>query len=93
MENKKESLLFSEEELTPWLAAWKNMPEYNIQDLAPKFQIIVNFACAADIEDFGKLIGQEVKANAGKQLKSIWFPEQEIGRMINKRYIEVKNES
>lgn len=40
----KKSSLFREEEITPWLAEWKNMPEYNIQDLAPKFQIIVNFS-------------------------------------------------
>lgn len=82
--------LFSEEETSPWLAEWQNMPEYDVQDLAPQFQIIVNFICAADVEDFGKLLGQNIAARNGKQLQSVWYPEQEIGRMTNKRYIEVK---
>jgi hypothetical protein len=80
--------LFAEHEVIPWLAEWQNMPEYNIEDLAPQFQIIINFTCAADVEEFGKLIGQHLKANnAAKQLQSVWYPEQEIGRMTNKRYI------
>lgn len=82
--------LFAIEEVVSWRAEWQNMPEYDIADLAPQFQVIVNFACAADVEDFGKLIGQNVKANSGRQLASVWLPEQEIGRMTNKRYIEDK---
>lgn len=77
--------LFGEEDFMPW---WQSMPEYSIEDLAPQFQIVVNFACAADVEDFGKIIGQNIKARNGKQLQSVWFPEQEIGHMVNKRYIE-----
>lgn len=81
--------LFSDEELSPWLAEWQDMPEYDVQDLAPKFQVIVNFACAADVEDFGKLLGQPITASqTGKQLQSLWFPEQEIGRLVNKRYVQ-----
>ena len=83
-------LLFDESELIPWIAEWQNMPEYNIRDLAPAFQVIVNFACAADVDDFGRLIGQNITARNGKQLQSVWFPEQEIGRMVNKRYIEAR---
>ena len=79
-------LLFDEEEITPWKAEWQNMPEYNIKDLSPRFQLIMNFTCAADVEDFGKLIGQNIKPSNGRQLQSIWYPEQEIGRMVNKRY-------
>ena len=79
--------LFAAEEMTPWRAEWQNMPEYDVQDLAPQFQVIINFTCAADVEDFAKLIEQNVKPNGGKQMKSFWFPEQEIGRMVNKRYI------
>jgi hypothetical protein len=45
------------------------------------------------VQDFAKLIGQNVQASVGKQMKSFWFPEQEIGRMMNKRYVEVKSES
>lgn len=79
--------LFSDDELSPWRHEWQNMPEFVHADLAPQFQLIVNFSCAADLEDFATLIGQRVARNGSpRQLKSIWFPEQEIGRMMNKRY-------
>lgn len=90
MADEENRLLFSEEELTPWLAEWQNMPEYSIEDLAPQFSVIINFICAADVEDFGRLIGQNLRASNGRQLQSLWYPEQEIGRMMNKRYIEVR---
>lgn len=65
------------------------MPEFSNEDLSPRFQVIVNFACAADVEEFGKLIGQNIRANLNtRQLQSVWFPEQEIGRMMNKRYVD-----
>ena len=83
-------MLFSEEDVVTWKREWQNMPEYSVEDLAPQFQVIVNFSCAEDVEAFGKLVGQTVKATVGRQLKSIWFPEQEIGRMTNKRYVEVR---
>jgi hypothetical protein len=85
--------LFLESEMVPWKAEWQNMPEYDVKDLAPQFQVIINFSCSADVQDFAKLIGQNVQASVGKQMKSFWFPEQEIGRMMNKRYVEVKSES
>lgn len=82
--------LFDEEELVPWKREWQNMPDYIHSDLTPKFQVIVSFACEADVEDFGKVIGQKITPNGSRQLQSVWFPEAEIGRMVNKRFIEVK---
>lgn len=79
--------LFDDIETIPWLAEWQNMPEYDVQDLAPKYQLIINFSCAEDVQDFSKLIDQNISANgSARQMKSVWFPEQEIGRMMNKRY-------
>jgi hypothetical protein len=81
-------LLFDETELCPWKREWQNMPEFSHEDLSPRFQIIVNFACEADLKDFSELIGQKINpSDTGKQLQSIWVPEQEIGRITNKRYI------
>lgn len=82
--------LFAPEELIPWRAEWQDMPDYNMHDLEPQFQLLVSFACAADIEDFWKLIGQSVSKVIGKKMKSIWYPEQDIGHYANKRYIEEK---
>lgn len=86
----EELMLFSEEEMIPWQKEWKNMPDYLLEDLAPKFQMLVSFACAQDVIDFGEMIGQKLNPREGRQLKSIWWPQQEIGRMVNKRFIEVK---
>lgn len=82
--------MFQDGEIIAWKNEWKNMPEYSNQDLSPKIQIIINFAFASDAEEFSKLIGQEIKTGAGKYTKSLWYPEQEIGRMANKRFIEAK---
>jgi hypothetical protein len=85
--------LFEDIEMIPWAAEWQNMPEFSHEDLQPKFQLIINFACAGDIEDFGRAIGRDLKGrDNSRQLSSIWFPDQEIGRMMNKRYIAI-NES
>lgn len=82
-------MLFEPIELIPWVAEWQNMPEFAIDDLAPRYQLIVNFSCEGDLEDFAALIGQRVKPNqTARQLQSVWYPEQEIGRMVNKRYID-----
>lgn len=89
MKTADQSTLFAEEDLNPWMAEWAGMPEYSLVDLSPKFSVIVNFACAADVEDFGRLIGQSLRASNGRQMQSVWFPEQEIGRMVNKRYIDL----
>lgn len=84
----KTGLLFSEHELVPWLLEWQDMPEFVLSDQAPRFQVIMNFSCEADVLDFARLIGQHLTPSVGRQLQSLWFPEQEIGRMVNKRYID-----
>lgn len=89
MADEAQKGLFAEEEITPWKAEWQNMPEFSHDDLAPRFQIIINFACAEDVRAFAELIGQKINPGKGRQLQSFWFPEQEIGRMMNKRYVEV----
>jgi hypothetical protein len=79
--------LFRDSEVIAWKREWHDMPEYDVRDLSPKYQIIVSFACAADLEDFGTIIGHKIAASSGRQKQSIWFPEAEIGRIANKRYI------
>ncbi len=87
MTEEGQQFLFSEEEISPWKLEWRNMPEFAIDDLEPKFSVVVNFSSAADVEDFGKAIGQKITANhEARQLQSVWFPAQEIGRIVNKRY-------
>lgn len=81
--------LFGLSEVIPWHAEWQDMPEYRHDDLEPKYQIIVSFTSLSDLQDFGKLIGQPVRGEK-REAASIWFPEAEIGRSANKRYIEMQ---
>lgn len=63
---------------------WKNMPEYVSEDLRPYRTLPVHFATKEDMEAFSKLVGQ----NITKITKSIWYPEAEIGRTADKRYVD-----
>lgn len=86
----EQPLLFEQSELVPWMREWQNMPEFSIEDLAPKYSVIINFTCAGDVEDFARAIGQRLTANdQSRQMQSLWFPCQEIGRIVNKRYIDL----
>jgi hypothetical protein len=85
--------LFPEEEMTPWLNEWQGMPEYDIRSLAPEYQIIVKFACLADVEDFFKVVGQSFPMRKDRRvLPGMWYPPHEIGRYANKRYVSVEDD-
>jgi len=77
-------------ELTPpWMAEWKNMPEFAHEDLDPHKSIIVHFESRADLIAFGKLMEQKFT----NETKSIWYPKVTIVRFSNKRYMDVKSKS
>jgi len=61
---------------------WGDMPEFDNEDLRPYRQIIVSFKNEADIEEFKKLINQ----NITDKTISIWFPATEIRKAKDKRY-------
>jgi len=60
------------------------MPEFVQEDLAPKFQVIVSFESEVDLLAFSQLVEQTVTPNT----RSIWYPEAEIGRYMDKRYAD-----
>jgi hypothetical protein len=74
--------------MIPWKKEWQNMPEYSHEDLSAKFQVIINFAFKSDVEEFAKLINQNISTEEGRQTKSLWFPRQEIARYVTKRYAQ-----
>jgi hypothetical protein len=51
---------------------WKGMPEFEQDNLLPKYSIKVNFASWEDAEDFARLINQKFT----EKTKSLWHPEQ-----------------
>jgi ParB-like chromosome segregation protein Spo0J len=63
-------------------AEWEGMPEFDQPDAQSFRKVIVHFATQADVEDFERIIGQDLK----DKVKSIWHPEAEIGRYADKRY-------
>ena len=66
-----------------WENEWKGMPEFVQEDLEPWKTLYVHFENRKDMEAFAKLVGQRI----GADTRSIWFPEAEIGRYTDKRYV------
>ena len=79
---QEQAFLFEPEK--EWQAHWQGMPEFIQEDLEPWKTVYVHFECREDMEEFSKLVGQKVGFNT----RSIWFPEAEIGRYANKRYVD-----
>ena len=67
-----------------WHEHWKGMPEYISEDLTPFRTIYVHFEKREDVDAFAVLIGQRI----GPNVKSIWYPEAEIGHYIDKLYVD-----
>ena len=67
-----------------WEEAWKGMPEFIQEDLEPYKTIYVHFENREDMDRFSKIVEQKIGLNT----RSIWYPEAEIGRFGNKRYID-----
>lgn len=67
-----------------WQLYWKEMPEFIQLDLAPAKTIVVQFKTREALEAFAKLVEQPIRMTT----RSIWYPEAEIGRYANKRYID-----
>lgn len=75
--------MFDEHEGALWGDEWHDMPEFQQDDLTSFHQVIVHFETREDMKKFSELIGQQVRPTT----RSIWYPEAEIGRMSNKRYV------
>ena len=66
---------------------WRGMPEFNQPDNGAVRQIIVSFSDQAGIEEFAKLVGQ----NITKKTKSIWFPNREKNNVVDLFYVNEDN--
>lgn len=82
-----QGMLFTEDE--NWQNEWKDMPEYVQEDITSFRRIVVHFRNNADVNKFAKLINQIIKPNQ----PSLWFPEQEIKRYKDIRYVDSKDEN
>ena len=82
-ENNQESL-FDIEEYNKWKEEWKDMPEFEHEDLTPIKSIIVHFETLEDMREFAKLVDQKITPKT----QSLWYPEAKINRYANKRYTD-----
>jgi len=73
----------------PWIAEWRGMPEFVQEDLTPRYSVIVHFESDEDMERFSRLVEQTLTPNT----RSIWYPEAEIGHMVDKRHAPEGSES
>lgn len=63
---------------------WVGMPEFDQQNKESWRYIIVHFECQSDLDEFARLIGQ----NITDKTKSLWHPKQERMDTESKRYGE-----
>lgn len=64
--------------------AWRGMPEFAQKDLTPFKTIYVHFETREEMNAFATLVNQKINLTT----QSIWYPEAEIGRYANKRYVD-----
>lgn len=82
--NTGQQNLFDTDEMIKWKDEWQGMPEFDQEDQTSWKSIIVHFENEADMKKFGELIGQKLTYRT----RSIWYPEAEISRYVDKLYIQ-----
>ena len=78
---EEQAFLFEELD-DSWEKEWVSMPECVNENLLPKYQIIINFECSADIKEFSELISQ----NLYETTKSVWYPKADLAIVRDRRY-------
>ena len=66
-----------------WKEYWRGMPEFDQKNLTPRHSIEVELKDWAAVEKFSKLVDQTITPKT----RSLWYPEAEIGRFVDKRYV------
>ena len=86
-EDPTQSTLFELEQFDWWREHWVGMPEFIQEDLTPWKSITVHFESRAHMKSFAALVDQTIT----DKTRSLWYPEAEIGRMVDKRFIHRSN--
>jgi len=85
LEDADQATLFGDlEQFAVWRQEWRAMPEFVQEDQEPWKTLIVHFSSRGDMDAFAALVEQRLT----KQTQSIWYPEAEILRLANKRYVD-----
>jgi len=67
-----------------WRDEWKGMPEFVQRNLKPWKQLIINFSCEEDMDQFASLVEQRITPTT----QSIWYPIQKAIDASKMRYID-----
>ena len=67
-----------------WQKEWKGMPEFNMTPEVPIHTIKVSFKTKEAMDEFSKLIGQNVKLN----LENYWFPKLNRTAFSEQKYVD-----
>lgn len=81
---------FADDEVHKARVHWLGMPEFNMEDLQPKYSITVNFMSAEGVRAFEALIGQPIRFT--EHTRGLWYPPLETGHYFDKRYIDPGDE-
>lgn len=68
--------LFDDDEDDPVFdmdAHWRDMPAYEVENMMPFKQLMINFQTEEDMIAFAKLVNRKIT----KRTKSIWYPERD----------------
>jgi len=84
MTEEQESLFGDLDQFTDWQKEWEGMPEFKQEDLTPFQSVLVHFETKEDREAFEELLAQQITDTT----KYIWFPEAEVGKFKNYRYVQ-----
>lgn len=86
-----EGLFGPDESFRPNWQHWDGMPEFVVEDLEPKFTVIVKFRSAEDRQAFADLIGQPIRGWRGE--KAIWFPKAVIKSSWDMRWRDASSDA
>ena len=85
MGNKIQQSLFGEGELlSREQEEWQDMPEFVQEEQQSNAKIIIRFRNKEDLQEFSKLIKQDLNENT----KSIWHPKLKFEDHFSYRYVE-----
>ena len=86
---EKNSTLFCDlSKFNSWRKEWKDMPEFEMDDLAPDSSLKIHFRNKKDRDGFAKLLNQKITSKT----KFLWYPKAKVLKYSNKKYIDKKNE-
>lgn len=72
------------DDVNQWVSEWLGMPDFEQEDLTPLKSLTIHFSTEEALVSFAELVGQRLTMKT----KSIWFPEEDLEPIIDKRWAD-----